>query len=153
MKDIYENEWTIMKSFHVAIGHRLSKHNGLCKNIHGHNLKVEVYAVATRLNAGDMVIDFSHLKEAVKIILEQFDHCLLLNSNDQVTLDFAHTQDYKYISIPGSDPTAESLSLFLFEELSFALTKYPNVKIEKIGIWESPTSYCEYKRKLIKHAN
>jgi len=153
MKDIYEDEWTIMKSFHVATGHRLSKHKGLCKNIHGHNLKVEVYVSASKLNEGDMVIDFAHLKEAVKIKLEEFDHCLLVNSKDFPTLAFAVEQQMKHIEIPNSDPTAEILSQFLFEEIGFALTKYPNVKIKKIGIWESPTSYCTYKRKLVKYAN
>ena len=153
MKDIYEDEWAIMKSFHVATGHRLSKHKGLCKNIHGHNLKVEVYVAANKLNEGDMVIDFSHLKEAVKIVLESFDHCLLLNSEDFETVRFAVEQNMKHIEVPGSDPTAETISKFLFEEIGFALTKYPNIRIKKIGIWESPTSYCEYKRKLIRHAN
>jgi len=153
MKDIYEVEWTIMKSFHVATGHRLSKHEGLCRNIHGHNLKIEVYVSAYKLNEDDMVIDFSHLKEAVKIIVVGFDHSLLLNSEDSVTIKFADEQNWKYVEIPGRDPTAEILSKFLFEEIGFALEEYPNVRVKKIGIWESPTSYCEYKRKLIKHAN
>ena len=55
----------LAKEFKFAMGHRLSKHMGLCKNFHGHNYTVGVGVRSNQLNDNGMVMDFSHLKAVV----------------------------------------------------------------------------------------
>jgi 6-pyruvoyltetrahydropterin/6-carboxytetrahydropterin synthase len=75
--------YKIEKRFTVPIGHRLSKHPGLCSSIHGHNLTILVGVKSPTLNTNDMVIDFSNLKDIVNEVIKVWDHCLLLNECDE----------------------------------------------------------------------
>ena len=75
--------YKVTKLFKVPIGHRLSCHKGLCKNIHGHNLKIEVEVSCEELNENGMVIDFSDLKAMTNEIIDEWDHALFINFMDQ----------------------------------------------------------------------
>ena len=74
--------YNVTRTFRIPVGHRLSCHQGLCKNIHGHNLKLQVSLKSESLNDNYMVIDFADLKEMVNKIIKKWDHCLILNESD-----------------------------------------------------------------------
>ena len=134
--------YNVTKIFHVPVGHRLSMHKGLCKNIHGHNLKIEVGVSCFKLNDNDMVIDFSDLKEIVNKYLEDWDHTLILNSRDDMT-DYAQ-KNSKTFFIAG-DPTAENLCSYLFARISGELRiTQKTLVLNFIRIWENDDSYAEY---------
>ena len=134
----------IRKTFKVPIGHRLSKHQGLCKNIHGHNLKIEVQVSSPTLNQNDMVMDFSDLKEMVKTYIERLDHCALLNINDKENVQYIHNCDYKVQLFPG-DPTAEALARYLYQELSDKFEKLPQrIQLDYVHVWENENSMAGY---------
>jgi len=47
--------YKVEKKFTLPIGHRLSKHQGRCFSLHGHNFTVLVGVKAELLNENDMV--------------------------------------------------------------------------------------------------
>ena len=144
--------YNVRKIFRVPIGHRLMKHAGLCKNIHGHNLKIEVQLHSSDLDENDMVIDFKDLKKSVTNILNKFDHCTIFNSHDKENIQFFKNQNYKSIVLDGMDPTAEILCRYLYlsigDELSNTKSKNsfpPVIYIDFVRIWENDDSMAEYK--------
>jgi len=131
----------------IPIGHRLSKHKGLCKNIHGHNFNIEVQVKSEDLNEDDMVIDFHDLKTIVEKILDSLDHATLLNPEDQVNVKHFKEQGFKMVNILDDgmnvDPTAEVLAKYLYCTLDGWL-KSEGVRVDFIRIWENDRGMAEY---------
>lgn len=142
--------YRVRKIFRVPIGHRLSCHKGLCKNIHGHNLKIEVQVSSDKLNDNGMVIDFSDLKKSVEDILIHWDHALILNSNSDGSLPILLSEMSKSEKVICFDcePTAENLSRILFDSIRNVLYRdyglNSNIRLEYIGIWENDDSFAIY---------
>lgn len=146
----------LMKKFRIPIGHRLSKHKGLCRNIHGHNLMIAVHLYSPMLNEQDMVMDFSELKKIVTSILNEFDHATLFSSKDKKNITFFKSQGYKtkiiddifYDSIAldvkdkGLDPTAEVIAKYLFDKIGNMLPE--GVILKKVLVWENKDSMAGY---------
>lgn len=64
--------YTVIKRMEISASHRLSlSYSSKCENLHGHNWIITVYCRAAELNADGMVVDFTHIKKAVK---ERLDH-------------------------------------------------------------------------------
>ena len=64
--------YTVIKRMEVSAAHSLNlSYQSKCENLHGHNWIITVYCRAKELNADGMVVDFSHIKQAVK---EKLDH-------------------------------------------------------------------------------
>ena len=131
--------YSVTKVFRIPIGHRLSKHQGLCKNIHGHNFKIEVKISRKELNENDMVIDFSDLKKIVNGILDNFDHALMLNSGDNVCV----SSKTIYLKKDGVDPTAERLAEYLYNEIKQKFF-FDELRVNSVRVWENDDSYAEY---------
>lgn len=134
--------YKVEKRFTLPIGHRLSKHSGLCQNIHGHNLTILVGVKSEKLNLNDMVIDFSDLKKLVNNVLKEWDHTLLLNVDDYklkgLIESYTRIQDFPF------DPTAESLAAVLFARLRVRLEESFNVELEYVTIYENENSKATY---------
>jgi len=103
--------------------HRLDGYEGECAKLHGHTWKVEVFVTGEKLDKIGMMVDFKILRERVKEITEKLDHSFL--------------NDFKEIG----KPTSENISRYIFRNLK-DLPK--NVRLEKVRVWESPSSWCEY---------
>jgi len=100
----------------LPMGHRLQRHEGKCRTIHGHNYVVTV-TVAGPINVHTgMVVDFHDLKVAVRAVLERYDHALVLEDNDPVVHWLSDLRDpsgravANVITLP-FPPTAENLAL------------------------------------------
>jgi 6-pyruvoyltetrahydropterin/6-carboxytetrahydropterin synthase len=135
--------YKVCKTFRVPIGHRLSKHVGLCKNIHGHNLKIQIELFSHTLNENDMVIDFGDLKHYIEDFLSKYDHTTIFNPNDKENIIFFKSQGYRieFLSIEDQDPTAEVLSKYIFDKLR---TAFKGCGISFVRVWENDNSYAEY---------
>ena len=122
---------SVCKRFSFAYAHRLPEHNGLCKNLHGHNavLEVEIYG---KINAKTgMVADFKQLKDLVNLrIINILDHAYL---NDIVAKDF-----------PSHCPTAENLIIWIVKELEQAL-EITDCRLYRVRFWETETCYAEWR--------
>ncbi len=86
----------VEKRMEVAMAHHLKlSYGSKCTNLHGHNAIVTVYCKSQTLNADGMVVDFTHVKEIVKGLL-----------------------DHKYVNdIVDFNPTAENLARWLCERI------------------------------------
>ena len=96
-------------------------YDGDCANMHGHNWIVEAYIQCTKLDRLGIGIDFIDVKAALKDILSKLDHTFL-NENPA----FANI-----------NPTSETLSRFLFTELSQRLNT-EHIRVSKVMVIESP---------------
>lgn len=128
----------IRKSFKVPVGHRLMKHNGLCKNIHGHNIKIDIQLSCHGLDNNDMVMDFGIISNLVGYIISGLDHATLLNKEDEESIKYVKTCGYedKKLFVFPSDPTAEYLAYWIYDQLK---ARIPNkyINLDYVAVWES----------------
>lgn len=138
--------FTIAKEFQFDACHLLDGHNKKCHNLHGHTYRLFVEVSGHLINEGSsesMVLDFSDLKTLVKQhIIDKFDHAYLYdqtNTNECRIANVLIEMDRKVFAF-NHRTTAEELSRYIFNTLAEFLP------ISMVKLWETPTSYCEYRR-------
>ncbi|NLP13253.1 MAG: 6-carboxytetrahydropterin synthase QueD [Clostridium sp.] len=117
----------ISKVFTFDSAHRLIGYNGKCKEIHGHTYKLEV-TVKGKPDGDGLVMDFNELNDIIKSeVLEKIDHKYL---ND--LFDF--------------NPTCEMIGLWIWEQVKNRVDN-TNCSLERLVLWETPTSFITIDRK------
>lgn len=144
----------ICKKIELESGHLLSKHPGNCQFPHGHTRSVELVFAAETLDANDMVMDFKAIKEMMEDFLQQFDHALCMNTQDEHFELFRRIYGERIIPFDRSDPTSEAMARTVFLHAREALrraaeggTRYPVrpcVRLERVRVWETSSSWAEY---------
>ena len=80
-----KNMFTLKSEHSFDAAHFLSGYKGKCSNIHGHRWTVEVTVAAetvdTEGQTRGMIVDFKTLKDDLKKITEELDHCLIIEEN------------------------------------------------------------------------
>lgn len=119
--------------------HRLTFHKGLCKFIHGHEWRLQVWVGSNGLNKNGMVLDFKDLDTLMKEkVVDKLDHSLLCYIDDAVLMKIVdENKDFKAYSFP-FETTAENLARWIYEEMEKALPS--NVSLVIVKLWESPKS-------------
>lgn len=110
----------IMRRYHFESAHFLPKvpEGHRCRNMHGHNYKLDVCIHAEELNEAGFVVDFLELDEILKPILFLVDHHLL---NE----------------VPGlENPTAEIIAKWFFYKIDNRI-KHLSCNIQNARIWEN----------------
>ena len=132
-------------NFRWSMGHRLLNYDGPCRFLHGHNFEAEVEFVANLSDSGtiieSMVVDFSLMKEIIQPIIDKWDHCLMLNSEDNI-INVLQSSHAKIITVKGN-PTAENIAQILAKEVDerLILKKIgPKVRKIRVTLWETPTN-------------
>src|SRR4030042_2904430 len=118
-------EITVVSNFSGA--HRLRYLHGKCEELHGHNWKVEISVVSSRLGKGGVAIDFGILKHKLEKVLKSLDHTYL---NDLP-------------SFSGIEPSSENISKYIFDKLKSDFKGHP-VTLKKATAWESETACATY---------
>lgn len=125
---------SVCKEMSFAAAHSLPGYNGLCANLHGHRwvLEVEVSRDLQDL-ADDMVIDFVQLKLIMQSeIIDKFDH--------QHINEIFHN----------GRPTAENMVRHFVDTIGWHFREhfdsFANCQLERIRLYESPSSFCEWRR-------
>ena len=128
----------VVKEISFCCGHRLMNHEGLCRNIHGHNYRVMLMVSGGIEKRSGMVLDFKRIKEvAEERIKNVFDHALVLNCHDPLG-DWFDAFDQvggalKIIKMDG-EPTAENMAREFLHVLP---------EVDGIRVYETETSYAE----------
>ena len=139
--------YKIEKKFTFPMGHRLSKHGGRCFSLHGHNFTVLVGLFSENLDENDMVMDFSDLKNMVNEIIDQFDHCLLLNETDkEFGKKVEAIGDGMRVLYVNHDPTAERLAEFLYKNIEEKIKhshQHP-IYMDYVTVFENENSKATY---------
>ena len=108
----------ICKQFTFDSAHKLENYVGECAFLHGHTYKLQIYIKGTVQKNG-LVLDFKDLKSIVKKnVLDRVDH--------------------KYLNEIIAQPSAENMSIWIWDQLKGSLPLY------EIRLWETPTSFVIY---------
>jgi len=132
---------TIAKQFRWEMGHRLPEHPGLCKNIHGHSYEAQVILVGEPDDSG-MVMDYFDLKTMVQPLIDQLDHCFLLDSSDSVMREFFASHPMKIVEVD-MPTTAENIAHYLLRHIISQLPAGHRVEAVKVRIYETEKTYAE----------
>ena len=141
----------ITKVIEFDAGHRVPNHKSKCRNIHGHRYKCEVMLegdVIREEGISDegMVMDFSDVKRIANDFLDgEFDHGFIAYEGDTEIIE--HLKKIKSkLYVVSFIPTAENLAQHIFEILDIRFTDVygTGLKLKRIRLWETPTSYADY---------
>ena len=157
--------YEITKIYRFEAGHRvwnqdLSKGRGSelsggacppenkCRHLHGHSYVLEITIGSDTLDA-DMVMDFYHLKSAVKELIDyKLDHSFIIDRNDPLFPQMEKMAKEFGLKLFVVDfvPTAERLAEFIYNYLKekFRSAGIKDVDIVKVALWETATSKAEY---------
>jgi 6-pyruvoyltetrahydropterin/6-carboxytetrahydropterin synthase len=128
----------VTKRIDFCYGHRLLDYDGVCKHPHGHNAAVEIDIRTDRLDARNMVADFSDIKRLVKgWIDKELDHKMILRRDDPLVKPLQALGEPVYLL--DSNPTVERIAKLIFDQ-SRAL----GLDVVSVRVWETPTSYAAY---------
>lgn len=121
-------KFTVFKDFELAAAHAIRGHTRGCQHLHGHNYRVRVHVSARELDALGMVIDFADLKAVVAEVAGPFDHRVV---NEVPPFDEVNT-------------TAELLARHVYRETARRLAGDGRVQVERVEVWETPSSCAIY---------
>lgn len=118
----------LTKKFSFDAAHRLTNYSGKCKNLHGHTYFLEVTITGEINQKTGMVVDFQIIKNAVEdMVLQKLDHHYI---NDIIAIS-----------------TAENIVKWIWDILSKEFKKH-NIELFALKLWETPTSYITYQKKI-----
>ncbi|MGB9873555.1 MAG: 6-pyruvoyl trahydropterin synthase family protein [Hydrogenobacter sp.] len=160
-------KWQITKIFTFEAGHRVWKQNltygrgaqftqkegvpqNKCVNLHGHSYTLEVVLGSDTLSEQDMVMDFYHVKNALKDLIDTIDHSFIIDINDPMYPELKEVAEkYGALKIFPVDfcPTAEALAKYFYDFLKKKLQEaglLGEVRVVKVVLWETKTSKAEY---------
>lgn len=143
----------IAKRFRWEAAHRLPWHEGICRNLHGHSYRM-VVELEGEPDARGMVLDFKHLKEALKPLVESWDHAILAADSDAELLEVIRQTSWKHVVLP-FDTTAENLSTYVADYLcenAGAMLRAHRVHLVRVRLEETETCYAEAERAIAPDA-
>jgi 6-pyruvoyltetrahydropterin/6-carboxytetrahydropterin synthase len=138
----------VTKRFTIDMAHALFGYDGPCKNIHGHTYHLSVTLIGTPIDQTSdvklgMVIDFGDLKKVVKgMILDQFDHALVLNEEAPYSKSEIISNEFEKVMLVPYQPTCENLLLHFVDLLKDHFSTGPS--LVSIRLEETPTSFAEW---------
>ncbi|MBK3332218.1 6-carboxytetrahydropterin synthase [Persephonella atlantica] len=157
--------YEITKKFKFEAGHRVWKQNltsgkgarlmggeippNPCLNIHGHSYKVEVTVGSDTLNEQEMVIDFYHIKAALKDLIDnKLDHSFIIDKNDPLYPSFKEHFGFLKLFVVDFCPTAEAIAKFIYDFLTEKLDEaglLEDIKVVSVTVWETETGKAVYR--------
>ncbi|UCH65963.1 MAG: 6-carboxytetrahydropterin synthase [Ignavibacterium sp.] len=136
----------VAKEFHWEMGHRLSEHFGLCKNIHGHSYRM-IVEFEGELDGQGMIIDFYDVEKIINPIIEKLDHAFMVNENDKDVIKFLEKMNSKSV-IVDFESTVENISKYLLDEIGKSKLP-PTVRKINVRVFETKDDYAEESKKTL----
>ncbi len=119
--------YTLKVITEFASAHTLREYPGACSRMHGHNWKVELEAVATKLDDVGMGVDFKQMKKIAREVGDRLDH-RYLNELEPFT---------------EINPTAENIAAYLYREISKQLNS-ETITVSAVTLWETERACVRY---------
>ena len=130
--------YSVTREIHFSYGHRLVGHSGKCRHVHGHNGRVAIEAAGEKLDALNMVVDFSEISKTIgRWIDENFDHVLILWEKDPLVAVMQEKKE-KILIVP-ENPTAEFMARRIYEE-----ARRMGLPVKRVTLWETNDSCASY---------
>jgi 6-pyruvoyltetrahydropterin/6-carboxytetrahydropterin synthase len=131
--------FTVTKEVYFCYGHRLMKHAGKCRNLHGHSVKASVSVRQDKLNDQGMVCDFADIRECVEAYINEYlDHNLLLHKDDPI-VPMLEANGERFLALD-EHPTAEIISQMLYRHI-----KQAGFDVAEVVLWETASASACYR--------
>ena len=136
----------------ISTGHRQWKHKGHCSYVHGYGRYVRLTFEASELDERGWVMDFGDLKDIKRWIEAEWDHKVLIASDDPLLQQLKELESHGGILLnvlpDGYYPGIEESCRYLYDMLSPMIQKKTNnrVVITRVEIWEHENNSGEYVR-------
>ena len=131
--------YSVTKRIEFCYGHRLLDYDGICKHPHGHNAIAEIEVRTAELDNRNMVCDFSDIRRIIKSWIDkELDHKMVLRHDDPLVKSLQQLGEPIYLL--DSNPTVERIARLIYEYAS-----QQGLSVVRVKVWETPTSYAEYK--------
>ncbi|MCD8222018.1 MAG: 6-carboxytetrahydropterin synthase QueD [Clostridiales bacterium] len=129
-------------SFDAA--HFLAGYEGKCRNIHGHRWRVVLEVCGTALKTDGqqrgMLVDFSHLKQDLREVVDTFDHTLIVEKGSlSAALDSLLRQEGFSVTEVPFRPTAEEFARYFYEQIAAR-----GYDVARSTVYETPANCAEY---------
>jgi 6-pyruvoyltetrahydropterin/6-carboxytetrahydropterin synthase len=111
-------------------GHYLRNYHGKCENPHGHNYKVKVTLAGEQLDETGLLLDFKHLKQVLRPIVDYLDHQMINELPPFTTIN----------------PSAENLARYFFDKTRDQMREMTDgrVGVKRCTVFETDTSFAIY---------
>jgi 6-pyruvoyltetrahydropterin/6-carboxytetrahydropterin synthase len=130
--------YSVTKRIDFCYGHRLLDYDGVCAHPHGHNGVAEIEVRSPTLDARNMVVDFSDIKDRVKSWIDrELDHKMILRQDDPLVAVLQSLGEPMYLL--DSNPTAERLARLIFD-----VSREHGLAVSRVTLWETPSSWSTY---------
>jgi 6-pyruvoyltetrahydropterin/6-carboxytetrahydropterin synthase len=132
--------YAVTKRIEFCYGHRLLDYEGVCRHPHGHNAVAEIEVQTDELDERNMVCDFTDIKRIVKSWIDaELDHKMVLRHDDPLVTALRALGEPVFVV--DSNPTVEHLARLIFD---YAASQ--GLPVSRVTLWETPTSYAQYRR-------
>jgi 6-pyruvoyltetrahydropterin/6-carboxytetrahydropterin synthase len=130
--------FSVSREIDFCYGHRLLRHAGKCRHLHGHSARA-IITLQAELDACGMVVDFAEIKRLVGgWIDEHLDHRMILQSVDPLVVILKREGEPLFLT--EQPPTAENLAKLIYD-----FTASRGFPIVECQLWESPQSWATYR--------
>jgi len=119
--------YTLKVITEFASAHTLRDYPGACSRMHGHNWKVELEAIATKLDEVGMGVDFKQMKKIAREVGDRLDHRYLNELKPFTEIN----------------PTAENIAAYLYREISKQLNS-DSITVSSVTLWETERACVRY---------
>ena len=130
--------YSVTKRIDFCYGHRLLDYNGVCAHPHGHNAVVEIEVRRAELDARNMVVDFTDIKNVVKEWVDrELDHKMILRQDDPLVAPLQALGEPMYLL--DSNPTVERIARLIYD-----VSRQQGLDVDRVTVWETPSSWSTY---------
>jgi 6-pyruvoyltetrahydropterin/6-carboxytetrahydropterin synthase len=130
--------YSVTKRIDFCYGHRLLDYDGVCAHPHGHNAIVEIEVQRPALDARNMVVDFTDIRNVVKEWVDrELDHKMILRHDDPMVPPLQALGEPIYIL--DSNPTVERIARLIYD-----VARQRGLDVARVTVWETPSSWSSY---------
>ena len=135
----------------ISVGHRQWRDDGHCAWVHGYGRYIQ-FTFEGDLDERQWVMDFGDLKDVKQWLEEQWDHRVMIASDDPQLDKLKEMHDLNIMNInvmdveKGWGPGIEASCKFVYDHVQPIITQKTNgrVKITKVEIWEHERNSAVY---------
>lgn len=143
--------FTIRKKFRVEMAHQLySSFSAAChETIHGHSYVIEIILGSKVLNKDGMVVDFGCLHSLKDMLMEEYDHALLMPADFPTAYLTMLGTFNKKLRVVDMNPTAEWMAETIYHDVNRWLVTMRDissvdVRVKSVRVHETETGWAEY---------
>jgi 6-pyruvoyltetrahydropterin/6-carboxytetrahydropterin synthase len=94
------------------------------------------------LDENGMLLDFYEIDKIVLPLIKEYDHSLIVETNDTKIIEFLKENNFRHKTINYTS-TSENLAINFCEQLKPEFSKYKNIKIIRVRVYETVDAYAE----------